>query len=287
MRTIHVIGIGAGDPDYVTAQAVGALNSTDVFFAMDKGEHKSDLVALRRTICERFITRPDYRFVELADPKRAGEGDYLQAVSDRRFKQGAQEIPGQLAGLADVVPALAFNARPFTTAANAIGEATGFQPGKWAKETQAQLSPEARASQQEIAKVWDDPNSTPLEVAGAYVANPAYSANQVMRSVPGMLAGGLGSRALMKAGAVAETATAAAVPGHLERLVGQKMAAPIAGGIGEGAQQSGQQMVEYSILMYGIAFAGMGPMVAIGPLFLNAMESYVVDVLFTIALASP
>ena len=82
MRTIHVIGIGAGDPDYVTAQAVGALNGTDVFFAMDKGEHKSDLVALRRTICERFISRPGYRFVELADPKRAGDGDYLQTVAD-------------------------------------------------------------------------------------------------------------------------------------------------------------------------------------------------------------
>ena len=37
-RRIHVIGIGAGDPDYVTAQAVAALNDTQVFFAMDKGE---------------------------------------------------------------------------------------------------------------------------------------------------------------------------------------------------------------------------------------------------------
>ena len=37
-RQIHVIGIGAGDPDYVTAQAVAALNDTQVFFAMDKGE---------------------------------------------------------------------------------------------------------------------------------------------------------------------------------------------------------------------------------------------------------
>ena len=36
-RRIHVIGIGAGDPDYVTAQAVAALNDTEVFFAMDKG----------------------------------------------------------------------------------------------------------------------------------------------------------------------------------------------------------------------------------------------------------
>ncbi|WP_431233592.1 precorrin-6A synthase (deacetylating) [Mycolicibacterium psychrotolerans] len=82
MRTIHVIGIGAGDPDYVTSQAIRALNDTDVFFAMDKGEAKNDLVALRREICARFIDEPGYRFVELPDPKRAADGDYTQAVAD-------------------------------------------------------------------------------------------------------------------------------------------------------------------------------------------------------------
>lgn len=81
-RHIHVIGIGAGDPDYVTAQAVTALNDTAVFFAMDKGETKDDLVALRREVCERFIEKPGYRFVELADPSRAKSGDYRQAVND-------------------------------------------------------------------------------------------------------------------------------------------------------------------------------------------------------------
>jgi precorrin-6A synthase len=81
-RRIHVIGIGAGDPDYVTAQAVAALNDTQVFFAMHKGETKDDLVALRREICTRFIREPGYRFVELPDPKRANDGDYLQAVDD-------------------------------------------------------------------------------------------------------------------------------------------------------------------------------------------------------------
>lgn len=79
---IHVIGIGAGDPDYVTAEAVRALNDTQVFFAMDKGEAKSDLVALRRQICERFIGEPGYRFVELADPPRAKDAEYRQAVAD-------------------------------------------------------------------------------------------------------------------------------------------------------------------------------------------------------------
>jgi precorrin-6A synthase len=84
-RRIHVIGIGAGDPDYVTVQAIEALNDTQVFFAMDKGEAKGDLVALRRQICERFIREPGYRFVELPDPKRAGgcqDGAYRAAVTD-------------------------------------------------------------------------------------------------------------------------------------------------------------------------------------------------------------
>jgi precorrin-6A synthase len=81
-RHIHVIGIGAGDPDYLTVQAIEALNDTQVFFAMDKGEAKSDLVSLRREICARFIREPGYRFVELPDSKRATDGDYPQAVSD-------------------------------------------------------------------------------------------------------------------------------------------------------------------------------------------------------------
>ena len=84
-RRIHVIGIGAGDPGYVTAQAVDALNDVDVFFASDKGSAKDDLVALRREICERFIREPGYRFVELADPPRSkATGDYRlpQVVAD-------------------------------------------------------------------------------------------------------------------------------------------------------------------------------------------------------------
>jgi precorrin-6A synthase len=85
-RHIHVIGIGAGDPDYLTVQAIRALNDTQVFFAMDKGEAKSDLVAARRAICERFIEKSDFRFVELPDPQRSSDiengGDYRESVVD-------------------------------------------------------------------------------------------------------------------------------------------------------------------------------------------------------------
>jgi precorrin-6A synthase len=98
-RHIHVIGIGAGDPDYVTVQAIHALNDTQVFFAMDKGDAKSDLVELRRRICARFIREPGYRFVELPDPQRSTETDYRQAVTDwhaARARRWAAAISAEL-----------------------------------------------------------------------------------------------------------------------------------------------------------------------------------------------
>jgi precorrin-6A synthase len=81
-RQIHVIGIGVGNPEHLTVEAIEALNRTQVFFAMDKGPQKSDLVGLRREICTRFIREPGYRFVELPDPPRATDIDYRTAVSD-------------------------------------------------------------------------------------------------------------------------------------------------------------------------------------------------------------
>lgn len=99
MRTIHIIGIGAGDPDYVTAQAVRALNDAQVFFVTDKGEAKSDLVTLRREVLRRFITEPGYRIVELPDPPRAVDGDYSSAVADwhaARVRLWAQAIAAEL-----------------------------------------------------------------------------------------------------------------------------------------------------------------------------------------------
>ncbi|MDP2712486.1 MAG: precorrin-6A synthase (deacetylating) [Solirubrobacteraceae bacterium] len=85
MRRMLLIGIGAGDPQYVTQQAIGALNEVDVFFVMDKGEEKDDLVALRREVCERFIEDQSYRIVAVRDPERdRTTGAYAAAVEDWR-----------------------------------------------------------------------------------------------------------------------------------------------------------------------------------------------------------
>lgn len=70
MKKIFLIGIGAGNPEYLTVQAINALNEVDVFFIVDKGSEKEDLIRLRREICHRYIKNNSYRMVETADPVR-------------------------------------------------------------------------------------------------------------------------------------------------------------------------------------------------------------------------
>jgi precorrin-6A synthase len=83
MRKILIIGIGAGDPEHMTVQAIKALNRVDVFFIPDKGAEKAALRRLRTEICERFIEGQDYRTIDVAIPQRAEAGsDYRGSVDD-------------------------------------------------------------------------------------------------------------------------------------------------------------------------------------------------------------
>ena len=82
MRQLLVIGIGAGDPEHLTLQAIRAMNVVDVFFHMDKGAEKDQLAQLRRALCDEHITG-DYRWVEVQDPERDRTGPaYTAAVAD-------------------------------------------------------------------------------------------------------------------------------------------------------------------------------------------------------------
>jgi precorrin-6A synthase len=83
MRKVFIIGIGAGNPDYLTIQAVNALNEVDVFFIPDKGAEKDALQKLRVDICERFITDRDYRFIYTKRPERvASPSGYKSNVDE-------------------------------------------------------------------------------------------------------------------------------------------------------------------------------------------------------------
>jgi precorrin-6A synthase len=70
VRELLIIGMGPGDPDQVTVQAVKALNRADVFFRIDKGDDKSGLNAARDEILRRHVTRGGYRIVDIPEPER-------------------------------------------------------------------------------------------------------------------------------------------------------------------------------------------------------------------------
>ncbi|SDZ53170.1 LPD38 domain-containing protein [Delftia lacustris] len=187
-------------------------------------------------------------FFDQFDPSTAKPAPAGGTFSDlgKSVKAGVQRLPGMVTGLADLPIALATGKRPVSAAADALGEATGFQPGKWADETK--FSPAYEAGRQNVDEAWKDGSAG--DIALAYLKNPAYTANQVAESLPSMVAGGALGRAAMGAGSVAAkaanaatgTAARAATPGVLARTVGEKWAAPVAAGIGEGVVTAGQQM---------------------------------------------
>lgn len=83
MKKILVIGIGVGDPDQLTVQAVRALNRVDVFFVLDKGPAKAKLKALREEICRRHIKGRPYRVIEAPSPPReTAPVDYRACVDE-------------------------------------------------------------------------------------------------------------------------------------------------------------------------------------------------------------
>nr|WP_202488349.1 precorrin-6A synthase (deacetylating) [Streptomyces sp. SID5473] len=88
VRKIYVIGIGAGDPDHLTLQAVKALKAADAFFILEKGEVKADLTGLRRDILDAHREPGSYRLVEGRDPERDREtSEYVRAVDDWRVRR--------------------------------------------------------------------------------------------------------------------------------------------------------------------------------------------------------
>ncbi|MFF3569646.1 precorrin-6A synthase (deacetylating) [Nocardia jiangxiensis] len=91
MRKLYVIGIGAGDPDQVTVQAVKAMRRAEVFYVIGKGEAKRELVEVRTAILAEHMDR-EYRVVEIADPPRertVADGQYREVVRDWHERRAA------------------------------------------------------------------------------------------------------------------------------------------------------------------------------------------------------
>jgi precorrin-6A synthase len=83
-RKVTIIGIGPGNPDCITIQAIEAMNRVDVFFIPHKGAEKAELDRARRLIIDRYVRDRPIRTVEYRVPSRRraeGEG-YERAVSE-------------------------------------------------------------------------------------------------------------------------------------------------------------------------------------------------------------
>lgn len=89
MRTLHIIGIGAGSPDQLTLQAVAAIAEVETFFVIGKGAEKRELEDLRALILSRHAA-PGHRVVEIPDPPRDRDpADYRSTVEDWHERRAA------------------------------------------------------------------------------------------------------------------------------------------------------------------------------------------------------
>lgn len=89
MRRVAVIGIGAGDPDQITLQAINAINALEVVFVVEKAGEWRELSRARDAVIERHRTseRP-LRTAHVDDPQRdRGASDYPGAVEAWRAER--------------------------------------------------------------------------------------------------------------------------------------------------------------------------------------------------------
>lgn len=80
--TLHLtlIGIGTGNPEHLTLQAIRAINQQDVILIPQKGEGKTDLAGLRRAICDEVLTNTSTQIVPFDLPVRD------EAIADYRIR---------------------------------------------------------------------------------------------------------------------------------------------------------------------------------------------------------
>lgn len=96
-----LIGIGTGNPEHLTLQAIRALNRADLVLIPRKGGDKADLADLRRAICAEVVTNPATKIAEFEMPVRdPADPSYLSRVNDwhdaiaARWTQAIEAHPG-------------------------------------------------------------------------------------------------------------------------------------------------------------------------------------------------
>lgn len=163
-----------------------------------------------------------YRKAAIPNDQNTGFGGDI--ITD--IKRGVQSLPGAATGLVDIPVAAVTGENYVSQIADYLGETTGFQPGKWAEEAQAEYSPHRQAqikAAEQAEGFW--------ETLGHYGTNPLHALGIAAESLPSMVAGGAIGKGLtmLRAG----------------------LSPVVAAGLGEGAVAAGQQME--SLTQQGVA----------------------------------
>ena len=97
MKKIYLIGIGPGNPDYLTVQAINTMKKVDVFFLLEKRGQKGheDFLNVRKEILKRYLDRGTYRVVTAKIPERKKRGkSYKEGV--KTWRQQKAEVITEL-----------------------------------------------------------------------------------------------------------------------------------------------------------------------------------------------
>ncbi len=80
---ISLIGIGIGNPEHLTIEAVRVINEASLILIPRKSVEKGELIDLRRQICADILKNPATRLVEFDLPVRdAAKPDYKEGVDE-------------------------------------------------------------------------------------------------------------------------------------------------------------------------------------------------------------
>lgn len=181
---------------------------------------------------DQYLSRAESAPQAEATPPTNGKGILNDTLIG--LGRGTLQLPSVATGLADVGAGILGYNKPFSKAADILGEKTGFQPAKWAEEGEQAYSPAMQQAGKNVQAAWDDPNTGALDVAKAYVQNPRQIGKTIVESLPGMVAGAkLGN-------AVTGLNKLLTAPGVTATEIGKRAA--LASGVGEGAVMAGQSM---------------------------------------------
>lgn len=83
MIELVLIGIGTGNPEHLTLQAIREINAADLILIPRKGAGKADLADLRQQFCQQVLHNPQTSLVEFEMPQReTASSDYLRSVDE-------------------------------------------------------------------------------------------------------------------------------------------------------------------------------------------------------------